>query len=414
MRTFYCSLFLLLLTFTGYSQKKNTQKNQGRGTQKTNEYEYDHKGQGHGRGHETRNIFPHHGNVGIGIHYPTEALEVIGNIKVSQSIFAQELQVVGLQATNFTVSEDATVGKNLLVNGSIGIGVAAPTEKLDIAGNLRVSNTIFSDQLNATTLNATTGTLSGRLSVGENVLINGLTGMGVDEPSERLEVAGNIKASQSLLAIGLQAETGTLVKGLTVGEDVIVNGKVGIGVSVPNATLDVAGDIRALGNLAANSANTENLNTTTATVSNALTVSGTTQTNTLEATEFIVTNQTANTIRTKQFAINTERIPEGFVMAVDGNMLATRVEVFAPENWPDYVFSDNYRLRTLTEVEQYIKKYGHLPNVPSAEKMQQGEYSLSQMDANLLEKIEELTLYMIELKKENEALKSQLEQLNNN
>lgn len=394
---------LLLINAEGFGQgnsKKNGNNGNGNGPK------------------EEKSVFPPYGNTGIGIRYPTEKLEVIGNAKISQTLMANELKVLGIRGTTLTLSEDATIGRNLLVNGNVGIGIAVPTEKLDIGGNLRVSNTIFSDQVSTVGLSSVTGAFSGRLTASENVVISGLTGMGVSDPVERLEVAGNIKASGFVSADQINT-IGTSTSTLHVDETVKVQGeaifdtRIGIGISAPTEALDVAGNIRALGDLTANATNTQTMNAGTATVSDALNVNGTTQTNVLEASEFNVATQTAGSIRTTQLMVNTERIPEGFVMAVDGNMLATRVEVFAPENWPDYVFSDNYRLRTLTEVEQYIKKHGHLPNVPSAEKMQQGGYSLSQMDANLLEKIEELTLYMIELKKENEALKSQLEQLNN-
>jgi predicted RNase H-like nuclease (RuvC/YqgF family) len=63
---------------------------------------------------------------------------------------------------------------------------------------------------------------------------------------------------------------------------------------------------------------------------------------------------------------------------------------------------------SLGEVEQFIKANHHLPNVPSAAEMVNEGNDLGKTDAKLLEKIEELTLYMIELKKENETLKKEL------
>lgn len=88
-----------------------------------------------------------------------------------------------------------------------------------------------------------------------------------------------------------------------------------------------------------------------------------------------------------------------------------RVAVKTTTDWADYVFKPSYKLRSLSEVESFIKTNGHLPEVPSAEEVVNNGIDMAQMDAKLLEKIEELTLYMIELKKENETLKQKVEDL---
>ena len=93
-------------------------------------------------------------------------------------------------------------------------------------------------------------------------------------------------------------------------------------------------------------------------------------------------------------------------MAVGGNIIATGIDIKIPQKWPDYVFTDGHKLLTIAEVDQYIKANRHLPGVLSAEEMKAKEnYSVSEMDAKLLEKIEEMMLYIIELKKEIESLK---------
>jgi hypothetical protein len=75
-------------------------------------------------------------------------------------------------------------------------------------------------------------------------------------------------------------------------------------------------------------------------------------------------------------------------------------------SWPDYVFEKGYNIKSLEEVEKYIDENKHLPNVPSEEEIDKGGLNLGEMDAILLGKIEELTLYMIALKKENKELRS--------
>ena len=77
----------------------------------------------------------------------------------------------------------------------------------------------------------------------------------------------------------------------------------------------------------------------------------------------------------------------------------------------DFVFDDNYEMKTLYELEHYINENNHLPDIPSANEMQTNGVSVSEFQTKLLQKIEELTLYMIEMKKENEQLKKQLSQL---
>ncbi len=80
-------------------------------------------------------------------------------------------------------------------------------------------------------------------------------------------------------------------------------------------------------------------------------------------------------------------------------------------NAADYVFEDNYNLKSLKEVESYVKENKHLPGVPSAAEISENGMSISQMSNLLLEKVEELTLHMIQLQKENEALKAKVESM---
>jgi hypothetical protein len=76
--------------------------------------------------------------------------------------------------------------------------------------------------------------------------------------------------------------------------------------------------------------------------------------------------------------------------------------------WADFVFKKNYPLMSLGEVDGYIQKNGHLPGVPSGKEIEEQGHDLGEMDVILLKKIEELTLYVIELKKENEDLKTRM------
>ncbi|SNY99687.1 hypothetical protein [Flagellimonas pacifica] len=100
-------------------------------------------------------------------------------------------------------------------------------------------------------------------------------------------------------------------------------------------------------------------------------------------------------------------------LAVNGNIHAKEVKVDLI-GWPDYVFKEEYDVPTLEEVEKYIHENGHLINIPSAEEVEENGIQLGEMNRLLLEKIEELTLYVLELKKENEIQQQEIENLKNN
>jgi hypothetical protein len=103
----------------------------------------------------------------------------------------------------------------------------------------------------------------------------------------------------------------------------------------------------------------------------------------------------------------------GCKLAVNGTLVATEVKVATVANWPDYVFESDYNLRPLDAVEEFIKTRGHLPDMPSAKEIESNGVSLGGMNAKLLQKIEELTLYLIDIKKENAELRQAVAELTN-
>lgn len=97
-------------------------------------------------------------------------------------------------------------------------------------------------------------------------------------------------------------------------------------------------------------------------------------------------------------------------LAVNGKINCKEVEVTLT-GWSDYVFKDGYNLKPLSEVEAFINDNKHLPGVPSEAEVLQKGTNLGEMDALLLKKIEELTLYVIDLKKQNDNLNAQIQKL---
>lgn len=95
-------------------------------------------------------------------------------------------------------------------------------------------------------------------------------------------------------------------------------------------------------------------------------------------------------------------------LTVNGKVLAREVIVSNDiRTWPDYVFAPGYEMMSLTELEAYVNEHHHLPDVPSAEEVEEQGIGLGEMNAILLQKVEEMTLRMIEMEKRIQELESQ-------
>lgn len=105
-----------------------------------------------------------------------------------------------------------------------------------------------------------------------------------------------------------------------------------------------------------------------------------------------------------------------YKLAVDGKLVAKSIYVTAPGTWADFVFDSTYKYMQLPELETYLQHNKHLPAMPSAGEVEANGYSMSEMDAKLLQTVEELTLRIIELNKQNVSMQAEMvllkEQLN--
>jgi hypothetical protein len=110
---------------------------------------------------------------------------------------------------------------------------------------------------------------------------------------------------------------------------------------------------------------------------------------------------------------NSARTAVGYSLSVDGRIMAEEVTVQNSTSWPDYVFANDYKLMPLNELEASINKNKHLPNIPAAAEVEKNGITLGEMNRKLMEKVEELTLYIIELNKKNEALAQKVQVLEN-
>ncbi|MBI1898165.1 MAG: hypothetical protein HYS04_16765 [Acidobacteria bacterium] len=101
-----------------------------------------------------------------------------------------------------------------------------------------------------------------------------------------------------------------------------------------------------------------------------------------------------------------------YKLAVNGTIGAKDV-IVTNTGWPDSVFRPGSRLRPLSEVNAYIQRHSHLPDVPSEAEVKEKGVSLGEMQAKLLAKVEELTLHLIQQENENKQVRERLAQLEN-
>lgn len=101
-----------------------------------------------------------------------------------------------------------------------------------------------------------------------------------------------------------------------------------------------------------------------------------------------------------------------YKLDVNGTIRAKEVKV--ETGWADFVFSPDYSLPALSEVEAHIKEHKHLPGIPTEAEVKKNGANLGEMNVMLLQKVEELTLYMIQQHKEIEALKTEIQTLKGN
>jgi hypothetical protein len=109
-----------------------------------------------------------------------------------------------------------------------------------------------------------------------------------------------------------------------------------------------------------------------------------------------------------QVAIGSAAVAAGFDLSVSGAIICEELVVQISGDWPDYVFADDYDLMPLAELEASIKLHKHLPGIPQAGEIERKGVSIGEMQKQMMEKIEELTLYLID---QNKRLKEQESEL---
>jgi hypothetical protein len=394
------------------------------------------------------------GNVGIGTTAPLAKLHVNSGINSYAAILATSNEgnnlVVSSQTTQptnvkvFSISHEfldsnrnngsinfyrgtsaaggfLTFGSNGLermrinTDGNVGIGTTTPTSKLDVNGNARILGDIWGSQVLTFQNNA-------RFTVTRSNVPT-LTASSFSMPYYGV-AAPNVGGSADLWISGNGG-----IRMFTNGNpnplvNILSNGNVGIGTTTPNAKLDVNGNIRAVGEVTSSRNNVD--------IGGALIVENPAKTGAGQASSWNIYNMGGIYGNSLQFwaydnvgcvsgglcaprlvimdngnvGIGTSN-PQ-YMLDVKGKIRGTEIRVEPHGAFPDFVFKENYNLRSLKDIQSFINENGHLPEIPTAGEVEENGINIAEMQAKLLQKIEELTLYIIQQGEKIEELENKL------
>jgi len=311
-------------------------------------------------------------------------------------------------------------------SGTVGVGYTSPTTggfTLDVSGTFRTTNTILLK-------NGLTTYIS--LSSGASYFNGGNVGIGTSTPGAKLNIHQSSSTNWtdgfflSRQAGGgpvgtymLQKTDGFYIKSSGgynfMSDDGITNlmkiestGNVGIGTNFPSEKLHVDGKVYV--NSSTNSDDIFKIRVPAVGLSMIVTMGSNANSGGMlrlksENVTYVELNAAGTSFIAGPLAVGKDSPPiSGYKLDVDGKIRAN--EIVVNTGGADFVFEDNYNLKSLNEVESFIKENKHLPEIPTAKEVQENGVSLGEMQTKLLQKVEELTLYIIEQEKRIKELES--------
>jgi hypothetical protein len=400
------------------------------------------------------------GNVGIGVPAPSQKLSLDGGIGLYTSPttlygkidnYSNNLRINAVLPNSNGTSNPA---KDLILQynnigiqdaGNIGMGVAAPEGKLHIAGNnatrVVLGRSHTSGGYSALYMGTSAlsngyaylqGVRSGGTAVGDIIMneLGGNVGIGVTTPEAKLHInsTGNpvkfvlgqshtsggytaLYMGTSALSNGYGYIQGVKSGGTAVG-NIIMNelgGNIGVGTNNPLARLhmDGSGELIRVGSIGGNYTQIWH--------------DGFQFFNNAQAKFFI--EQTGDNLRIipnaslpngnlildgTQVTIGQIAPATGYKLSVAGKAICEELKVQLNSAWPDYVFKNNYKLKSFDELRAFINTNNHLPNIPPAAELEKNGMEVGDMQKRMMEKIEELTLYILEIESELKEVKKKL------
>jgi len=365
------------------------------------------------------NTLPITGSVGIGTITPSAKLDVNGNMIIDSCLLIKDSLIVNkavramdrmIVEQKMTMKGNAVVKQHFRVNGNSRVDGNLRTFgnsrlegllKLPNTGNLSNAN-VNAGNFDVLLLNANGTAKKIDFNSFLNTMKNGIYGSECGNLGETFESptwkSVSVGATYGYLYTGVNCParvgigTDTPLYELDVRGSQYLSGILGIGVNPITNTQVAISTSRRNGMSIEHSYNDPNGNgyTYKAIVNNNLTKGYSIYNNNYQKEVFSVSANGEMVL-----ANETRQL---FHVYTDGLLQAREIKVDLA-TWPDYVFEKNYELMPLREIEDYIKKEGHLPNIPNAEEVEKEGLNLGEMNKLLLEKIEELTLHLIEQEK---------------
>lgn len=342
------------------------------------------------------------GNVGIGTNNPAARLDVAGTLKVQDLKLSggAEGNIMTRNSAGSAVWTDAALLKqfadnvdgNYTTTKRLGISTTAQTQ---LYGNLQIgSEFVFSGAAN-----------SDNKIIGNNYKWGAAGNMRINDGYTSMISFGDDNGSVSLHTAGTGTANSPVVFKTLV---FTAEGKLGVGLNNPQHTIDVQapGEVSAHFHSQTALRSTIWASNTQRSYGFGVDATGTGHIyRSINRDPLMTFTTDGKVLISTQAGLTT---PGSHRLYVDGSIVTTEVKIATISNWSDFVFDENYALPHLNDVEAFIKTNGHLPGVPNADQVKKEGINLAETHALLLQKIEELTLYILQQEKRIQELEKLL------